>query len=137
MAHDIQMAKEDKIKVLICEDEIIVSMDIMFMMEDLGYDVVGQCASVRDGLKILENEQPDAAILDVRVKDGEVFPLARELEKRGTQIIFHSGHALEDQISASFPEAAFCPKPTNGRLLGNCLMELLAKNADENAERSH
>ena len=71
------------------------------------------------------------------VKDGEVFPLARELEKRGTQIIFHSGHALEDQISASFPEAAFCPKPTNGRQLGNCLMELLAKNADENAERSH
>ncbi|WP_109467793.1 response regulator [Albibacillus kandeliae] len=112
-------------RVLICEDEIVVSMDIMFMLSDLGYEVVGQCASVAEGMKLLSKVRPDAAILDVRVKDGEVFPLARELQKLGTHIVFHSGHAEPEALYRDFPEAGFCPKPTRADQLEKSLRSLI------------
>ena len=112
-------------KVLICEDEAIVAMDLQFMVEDLGFDVVGPCARISQGFRLADDVHLDAAVLDVRLLDGEVFPLAEVLRDKGVRLIFHSGHALSEEIRDRFPDASFCPKPIVKSALIRALMRVL------------
>jgi DNA-binding NarL/FixJ family response regulator len=102
-------------------------MDLQMIVEDHGCEVVGTCATVRGGLELAEDARIDAAILDVRLKDGDVFPLAERLKADGTRIIFHSGHALREEIREAFPNALFCPKPTSAARIVTGLQELFAE----------
>lgn len=108
-----------KARVLICEDEPIVALDVQLLVESFGYSVMGPFATVKEGLEALNGGMPDAAVLDVRLRDGEVFPLAAELAKRGVGIVFHSGHTYQHELSQRFPGAGFCQKPVSTALLEN------------------
>lgn len=98
-------------RVLICEDEAIVALDLKLMVEDLGYEVIGPFATVRDGLNATGQGDIDVAVLDVRLRDGEVFPVADALTAQGTGLIFHSGHVLSSEILGTYPLARVCQKP--------------------------
>ena len=57
-----------------------------------GYSVMGPVPSVEDALEILNgNEAPDAAILDVNLRDVMVYPVADALVARGIPFIFATG----------------------------------------------
>ena len=66
--------------VLLCEDEYIVALDLQLLLEEFGYEVIGPFDSFSKGLNALNDVRPDMAVLDVRLRDGEVFPLADKLE---------------------------------------------------------
>lgn len=57
------------------------------------------------------------AILDVRLRDGEVFPAADRLAQAGVPIIFHSGHADRQGLEDRYPGALVCAKPCAPRTL--------------------
>ncbi|WP_208409738.1 response regulator [Thioclava sp. DLFJ4-1] len=98
-------------EVLLVEDEAVVALDLQFMLEDLGMEVWGPCATVRAGLDLVRERLPGAAILDVMLADGEVYELADHLHKAGVPLLFHSGHAEANQLRERYPGAAVCPKP--------------------------
>lgn len=64
--------------VLLVEDEFFVALDLQSIIEDGGYEVDGPYVSVKDVLAHLDGDMPElaCAILDVRLRDGEVFPAA-------------------------------------------------------------
>ncbi len=104
--------------VLIIEDEIFVALDLQMTFEDEGWDVAGPFASIEQSRLYLEDHTPDCAILDVRLIDGEVFPIADLLTSRNVPFVFHSGHADSRQLTSRYPQSAFCQKPClPGRLV--------------------
>ncbi|ANT62962.1 histidine kinase (plasmid) [Salipiger sp. CCB-MM3] len=106
-------------KVLICEDEALVALDLQMILEDAGFDVVGSYPSVSKAMSALALMKPDLAVLDVRLADGEVFPVADQLKEMGVGIIFHSGHLVKGDITNTFPDAECCMKPVApGTLIG-------------------
>ena len=112
-------------RILLCEDEPIVAMDVQMTVEAEGYRVAGPYARLDRALEAMEGPSGEgiaAAILDVRLKDGDVFPLAEVLAARGIPLVFHSGHVLESDVCDRFPGARFCPKPVSP----NCLLDALA-----------
>ncbi|MBM2577682.1 response regulator [Jannaschia sp. Os4] len=110
MAKDGRMAGElDGMRVLVVEDEILVLMDLEAIFAGAGAAVT-TAASLKDGLARVD-EAFDVALLDVRLGDGEVFPLARELDRRGVRVVFHSGHARVNDLLSDFPSARALPKP--------------------------
>jgi DNA-binding response OmpR family regulator len=111
-------------RVLIMEDEFIVALDLSDMTEDLGYSVEGPYATVAEGERALERTRPDAAILDVQLADGEVFPLADALTRLGVPIIFHSGHADTRSLLARYPEARSASKPCAAELIASHLIQV-------------
>ncbi|TQS70489.1 response regulator [Rhodobacteraceae bacterium] len=121
----LNMNKSQK-TVLICEDEPIVAMDLEMLVGDLGYTVIGPCASRSEARTMLANLRPDAAILDVQLRDGEVFPLAKHLQDAGTHLVFQSGHSRAEEIQGRFPGAIFCEKPVWGHQLEDALNAILA-----------
>ncbi len=109
--------------VLIIEDEIFVALDLQMTFEEAGWDVAGPYASIEQSMLYLKNNSPTCAILDVRLIDGEVFPVADLLASRNIPFVFHSGHADGRKLTQQYQGAAFCQKPC----LPNRLVDELKK----------
>ena len=107
--------------VLIVEDEIFVALDLQMTFEEAGWDVAGPFASIEQSTLYLKNNTPTCAVLDVRLIDGEVFPVADILAERNVPFVFHSGHADGRQLAQRYTASAFCQKPC---LPGKLLSEL-------------
>ncbi len=112
-----QFEQGRKAKVMLCEDEFIVALDMQMMLEDFGYDVDGPFPSLRSAFNALDGNLPDVALLDVNLRDGEVYPLADQLADLGVRLVFHSGHVNDDEIVSRYPDAECCQKPTSSRSL--------------------
>ncbi|KAA9008765.1 response regulator [Histidinibacterium aquaticum] len=111
--------------VIICEDEAMVAMDLEFIFQDLGFEVIGTYPSVKSAMKAIEHGNvPDLALLDVRLTDGNVFPVADALAEHDVHMIFHSGHAGLEEVSKDYPDALCCPKPTTERKIEATIAEL-------------
>ncbi|MEZ5655821.1 MAG: hypothetical protein R3E04_08050 [Sphingobium sp.] len=83
-------------KLLVVEDEALVALQIAILMENLGWTIMGPVGSLKDADALLENgDRPDAAILDINIGGGTVFPLAEELYRNDVPILFCTGY--EDQ----------------------------------------
>jgi DNA-binding NtrC family response regulator len=113
--------------VLVVEDEFIIALDLSETVEDLGYTLEGPFPDKRSAFQAIEDDMPDAAILDVCIRDGEVFPLADALAKAGVSLIFHSGHVNEEEVAERYPGACACAKPCPPARLIDALQEALER----------
>lgn len=110
-------------KILVVEDEVLILMDLKFMLENVGA-VVSTATSVGEGLAAAARPY-DAAILDVRLSDGDVFPVASALDRASVRIIFHSGHANLRVLQNQFPKASVLMKPATESDLMQALLSPL------------
>jgi len=97
--------------VLVVEDEFIVAFDLAETVRDEGFMLAGPYAHGNEALQMLDRDEPDAAILDVQLADGEVYSLADRLTELGIPIVFHSGHEVPRELLARYPNARACTKP--------------------------
>ena len=60
------------LRVLVAEDEALIRMDLVEMLEEEGYDVVGQAADGASAVRLAHELRPDLVLLDVKmpVLDG-------------------------------------------------------------------
>jgi two-component system, response regulator PdtaR len=61
------------LRVLIVEDEFFISLDMQNLLQALGHMVVGVAVSADDAVRLARLEQPDVALVDIRlvgVRDG-------------------------------------------------------------------
>jgi len=98
-------------RVLVAEDEVIIASELAAAIEEAGGEVVGPVASVREGLATLGREAVHAAILDVRLVDGLVSPIAEVLLERGVAVVFHSASPVPREITERYGDVVVCPKP--------------------------
>jgi CheY-like chemotaxis protein len=81
-------------RILIVEDEALVSILIEDALADLGLEVAGVAGTLEEALAHAEEGNFDCAILDVHIQGKEVFPVAEALEARGVPFVFATGYGL-------------------------------------------
>ena len=80
------------LRVLLVEDDSMISLLFEDMLADLGCKVVGTACDVRRAIELAQrDESVDVAILDVNLGGQLVFPVADILCKRGIPILFATG----------------------------------------------
>jgi DNA-binding response OmpR family regulator len=97
--------------ILVVEDEFIIAIDLCETVQDMGFSAEGPYPDKAKAFAAIERAMPDAAILDVSIADGDVFPLADALSQAGVPIIFHSGHYEPAAMQERYPGAIACSKP--------------------------
>ena len=80
-------------KVLVLEDETLVSMMVEDMLLDLGCEVVGPFAKLDQALAFVDADGViDAALLDVNLGGVRSFPMAEALAGKGVPFVFTTGY---------------------------------------------
>ena len=85
-------AKLAGLRVLVVEDEMMVSMLIEDMLTDLGCTVVGPAARLDEAIDLAKTSELDCAVLDVNLGGQPIFPLADLLRERGKPFAFATGY---------------------------------------------
>jgi DNA-binding response OmpR family regulator len=79
-------------RILIVEDEPLIAMMLEDYLEMLGKELVGSCDTIQSALATIEDEHPDAVILDINLSGGEKsWPVADALAAKGIPFVLSSG----------------------------------------------
>ncbi len=80
------------LRILVVEDEMMVSMLIEDMLADLGCTVVGPASRLDEALALARTSEIDCAVLDVNLGGQPIFPVADVLRERGCPFAFATGY---------------------------------------------
>jgi two-component system, response regulator PdtaR len=112
--------------VLVVEDEFLVALDLKLLLEDRGWHVLGPAATIEEALRLLDDELPAVALLDVRLKDGTVTAVAETLRARNVPFVVASAYSHPELVGGEvLAEAPNVGKPTDERRLLAALEQLV------------
>jgi DNA-binding NarL/FixJ family response regulator len=75
--------------VALADDSVLLREGIAALLEEAGFDVVGQAGTAEDLLTLIDEALPDVAIVDIRMpptKTDEGLQAAREIRRRQPRI---------------------------------------------------
>jgi CheY-like chemotaxis protein len=108
-------------RVLVIEDELLVSMLIEDQLADIGCIIIGPFRRILNGLAAATTEPVDLALLDVNVAGERVFPIAEVLEQRGVPFLFLTGYG-EAALPQDRPHWEALAKPFRDMQLADRLL---------------
>lgn len=79
-------------RILVVEDEMLIAIHVEEILDSLGCVVLGPVSKLEVAVRMAREEQIDAAILDVTIRGGHVFPVAEVLLERDIPFVFASGY---------------------------------------------
>lgn len=113
------MSEDNKIQVLIIEDELLIAEDMRLQLEELGYEVVGVAPEYNEAISLLTENKPDIALIDIIIegeKDG--IEVATEIKRlNDIPIIFITSHADKhtvERVKVLKPDG-YLVKPFNSK----------------------
>src|SRR5437899_2819563 len=78
----------DGLRVLVVEDSWHVSTGLRMLLEACGAAVDGPVATSADAMRLVSENTPDVAIVDINLRDGEQsYELIDRLQDRGIRIV--------------------------------------------------
>jgi response regulator NasT len=95
-------------RILVAEDETIIRLDLRELLERAGFEV---CAEARDGVEAVElaqSEQPDLAIMDVKMPRLDGIEAARRiLDERPIPIVMLTAYGQRDLVARAVEAGVF------------------------------
>ena len=95
-------------RVLIVEDDMIISLVIENMVKELGHEVVGKATSGSDAIELALENKPDLILMDIRLK-GEMdgIEAVKEIKENiTTSVIYLTGNS--DRVNYDRAKATEC-----------------------------
>ena len=110
-------------RILIVEDDILVSMLVESALADLGCVTLGPVCSVADAVALARTECLSAALLDVNLAGESVYPVADALERRGIPFVFVTGYS-RSELPPPYDGAPALEKPFDEAMLIEAIRSL-------------
>ena len=121
-------------RVVIAEDEAIVRLDLKEILLSAGYDVVGETGRGDEAVKLVEEQQPDLAILDIKMPGMDGIRAAHEITSRHrVAVLLLTAFSQRDLIEEARDSgvSAYLIKPFQPRELLPAIADVLAKARQE------
>lgn len=103
-------------RILVIEDEALVAMELRFVLEDLGHEVVGTVSDARAARQMVQDTEVDLALVDIHLSDGPTgIDLGRELgQELGVTVLFMTANPgmVRDGVAGAI---GVLSKPTDER----------------------
>lgn len=112
-------------KILIIEDEAIISFSYRLQMERMGFEVTGTAKSTEEAEAMLREERPDLIIMDIYLKGAKTgLELAQEIHATDPiPILFLTASTKPEVVEAirQLKDCHYLPKPINSDSLEDVL----------------
>jgi two-component system, response regulator PdtaR len=125
---------ESLARVVIAEDEAIIRLDLKEILTSAGYDVVGETGRGDEAVQLVAEQQPDLAILDIKMPGMDGLRAAREITSNHQVAVmlmtaFSQRDLIEEARDAGV--AAYLVKPFQARELLPAVADVLARARQE------
>jgi CheY-like chemotaxis protein len=114
------------LRLLVVEDEIMISSLVEDMLAELGHRVVGMATSVEEAASLADRDDFDVALLDLNLQGETVEAIAATLVRRGKPFVFTTGYG-DRAIPPAFKDRPMLAKPYQLDQLGEMLARVAAK----------
>ncbi len=101
---------ERKRRILVVEDEAMISMLLEDMVLDCGAEIVGPVAKFDDALELAHRAEFEVAVLDLNLNGTLSNPIAEVIRERGIPVIFATGYGA-DGLLDRFRDCPTLQKP--------------------------
>lgn len=117
-------------RVVIAEDEAIVRLDLREILEEEGYEVVGETGRGDEAVALVQAHRPDLVILDIKMPGMDGVRAAREITRRHRVAVmvltaFSQRDLIEEARDAGV--AAYLVKPFRREELLPAVADVLAR----------
>jgi len=95
-------------RVLVCEDETIIRLDLVQLLEGAGLQVVGEARDGLEAVRLASELEPDMVLMDVRMPELDGVEAARQiLAARQVPIVMVTAFAEHDIVQSASEAGAF------------------------------
>lgn len=115
-------------RVLVVEDEPMLSLDLQDILTELGFEVAGAAARIEPAIELAKKLAFDVAVLDVNIGDKSIMPVAEIVDGRGLPIIFATGYG--QGVTPDGMRCVVLEKPYDVDALERALREALGAKLD-------
>ena len=116
------------LRVLVVEDSWHVGTATKRLLQVMGADVVGPVATTADAVRLISEQAPDVAIVDINLRDGErAHALIDQLHGQGIRVVVMSGY--DEVLLAPGKAAAILQKPFSEAQLHASLRSIVTDKA--------
>ena len=70
------------LRVVVAEDEALIRLDLVEMLTESGYEVVGQAGDGETAIELTEKEKPDLVVMDVKMPKLDGISAAERIAKQ-------------------------------------------------------
>ncbi|MGD9883425.1 MAG: helix-turn-helix domain-containing protein [Reyranella sp.] len=113
-----------KPRILIVEDSYLTADVLGDVVRGCGFELAGTTASLAGGLRAVEQDCLDGAVLDIDLGGRPSFPICRALRARGIPFVFVSGYSPGTIVPDEFRDTPHIGKPVDPRRLESTLHDL-------------
>jgi AmiR/NasT family two-component response regulator len=118
------------LRVLIADDEAVIRLGLRTMLEEMGHQVVGMAADGPSAVKLAAKEQPDLAILDIKMPDMDGLEVAEAITaKRRIPVLMLTAYSDRELVerAAKLAVMAYLVKPVKEADLGLAIELAMAR----------
>jgi two-component system, response regulator PdtaR len=127
MSNPAEDAVERRRSILVVKDELFIGLELKACLEDAGFLVLGPAGSVRDALRLISTQLPNAAVLDLNLGGENVVPVVERLNLLDVPYVMASaGDNAELARYTALAGACNIGKPTDLKVLVNTMLALTA-----------
>ena len=95
-------------RILIAEDETIIRLDLRNLLEGAGFEVCGEAKNGLEAVELARSEQPDLAVLDVKMPQLDGIEAARRiLDERPIPIVMLTAYGQDELVSRAVEAGVF------------------------------
>ena len=113
---------------LLIEDEVMIRMMVADMLEELGYQVVGEAGEISRAIALAQSIEFELAILDVNLNGEVITPVADVIKARKRPLIFATGYGAAG-VPDNYRDQPTLQKPFLLEQLAGMIEQVLKKPA--------
>jgi DNA-binding response OmpR family regulator len=112
------------VRVLVVEDTWHVAKALKAVLEQLGMRVSGPAATTDQAKRLMSDEKPDIAVVDINLRREMAFGLIEEMHEQGVRVLVSSGCAMP--LLPEGKVAAMLQKPYSAAQLLSALQGMMS-----------
>jgi DNA-binding NarL/FixJ family response regulator len=124
---------DNKLRILIVEDDYFVKAEIKRALEKLGHTLVGEASIGKVGIDKTIELSPDAILMDIGMSVIDGIEAASIIQNRKpTPIVFLTAHESDDmvELASEAGASAYLTKPPNSAEIDRALIIAMARHKD-------